>query len=66
MRRRWLFPKNATSRPGTSAHGIVMKMTKFRGLVATKSAPAIRTPPQAPRWPTPSVQPVPSERIRVG
>ena len=42
------------------------RQMKSSGAAALKSAPAIRTPPQAPRWPTPSVQPVPSERIRVG
>ena len=65
-RRRWFFPKIAIRTPGRSAHGIVTNTKKPRGAVTLKSAPAIRTPPQAPRWPTPSVQPVPSARIRVG
>src|SRR6202030_781914 len=66
VRLRWFFPKTAISTPGSSAHGIVTNMKKLFGAVTLKSAPAIRTPPQAPRWPMPSVQPVPSDRIRVG
>ena len=65
-RRRWLFPKIAIRMPGTSAHGTVIHTMKASGAVTVKSAPAIRTPTQAPIWPTPSVQPVPRARIRVG
>jgi hypothetical protein len=44
---------------------MVISKIQPSGAAAVKTTPLSRTPPQAPRWPTPSVQPVPSERIRV-
>ena len=60
------FPKIATIKAGTSAPGIVISKIQPSGAAAMKTTPDRRTPPQAPRWPTPSVQPVPRPRIRVG
>ena len=45
---------------GGSCHGIVMNTKKFPRRNYGEELPAIpRTPPQAPRWPMPSVQPLP-------